>query len=212
MDFSRYVQIAVKKSQTALFKVGEFVCALNFEPSPQIVRMEEASLATKTPKMRWTAEEDRLLIDSVETHGTSDWSIVARDLPHRNGKQCRERWTNQLNPGLKLEVWAPEEDRTLIGLAMIHGHQWALIAHFLHGRSVTSTKNRFSYLMRHFSGQIPALQALAHRPPPLQMQAPVLVRLVPHEATPAVPQRVQLPPISVIELGAQSGLIPQLWL
>jgi hypothetical protein len=172
--------------------------------------MDDLSIPSKTPKMRWTSEEDRLLVESVELHGTADWSLVARDLAHRNGKQCRERWMNQLNPGLKLEVWTAEEDRTLIGLALVHGHQWALIAHFLNGRSVTSTKNRFSYLSRHFANQIPALQALSRRSLPICQ--PATVHLVPHEPRrDAVPPRVQLPPISVIEIEARSGFSPRLW-
>jgi hypothetical protein len=176
--------------------------------------MGEIAAASKSSKMRWTSQEDRLLVQSVETNGTTDWSIVARTLPNRNGKQCRERWINQLNPGLKLEVWTPEEDKALIALTRVHGHQWALIAQSLDGRSVTSTRNRFTCLMRHLARQ-------RKRSPPPRMD-PGFPPFPVHTALPSQgmtsqprtdlgPPKVKLPPISEIFLGANAGFIPQLW-
>lgn len=31
----------------------------------------------------------------------------------RKGKQCRERWYNQLDPSINREPWTEEEERTL---------------------------------------------------------------------------------------------------
>jgi hypothetical protein len=174
--------------------------------------MEQMSAASKISKMRWTSEEDQLLVQTVELHGTGDWSAVARALPQRNGKQCRERWINQLNPALKLEVWTAEEDHALLRLVSVQGHQWAKIAPFLHGRSVTSTKNRFSYLMRHFTREM----ALFHASPASRF-APVPMSVTVSSFVPSEPQvdvqrpKIRLPPISMITLGLKPKFDPEFW-
>ena len=39
------------------------------------------------------------------------------DLETGTGKQCRERWHNQLDPNIKKEGWSEEED-----LILLHAH------------------------------------------------------------------------------------------
>ena len=58
----------------------------------------------------WTTREDELLTQMVQTHGTTRWSLVASSVKGRTGKQCRERWTNQLNPLINKRPWSTEED------------------------------------------------------------------------------------------------------
>lgn len=36
-------------------------------------------------------QEDDHIIKMVEAHGCMKWSVIAKDLPGRIGKQCRER-------------------------------------------------------------------------------------------------------------------------
>lgn len=50
------------------------------------------------PKRSWTQEEDELLVSVVKRFGPHKWSLIARYIPNRMGKQCRERWYNHLNP------------------------------------------------------------------------------------------------------------------
>uniref|UniRef100_N1R096 Transcription factor MYB98 n=1 Tax=Aegilops tauschii TaxID=37682 RepID=N1R096_AEGTA len=50
----------------------------------------------------WTVEEDTLLRAKVHEFGIGKWTNIAMYLPGRSGKQCRERWTNQLD--LNIEV------------------------------------------------------------------------------------------------------------
>ena len=41
----------------------------------------------------WTVEEDRQLIQLVKVHGSfKKWKKIARNIPGRKGKHCRERW------------------------------------------------------------------------------------------------------------------------
>ena len=41
------------------------------------------------------------------------WSEIAKRLPGRVGKQCRERWTNHLDPKINKGAWSKEEDNIL---------------------------------------------------------------------------------------------------
>ena len=56
----------------------------------------------------WTSEEDERLKHLVEEHGTGNWSLIGDFFVDRTGKQCRERWTNHLSPGLKKGEWTEE--------------------------------------------------------------------------------------------------------
>lgn len=42
------------------------------------------------------------------------WSLIADKIPGRIGKQCRERWSNHLDPSLMKGEWTKEEDIALI--------------------------------------------------------------------------------------------------
>ena len=61
----------------------------------------------------WTQEEDRNLINWVEKSVTRKWSVCARMITGRNGKQCRERWINNLNPDISKADWTEAEDHSL---------------------------------------------------------------------------------------------------
>ena len=74
-----------------------------------------ASGAKDDPRSRpWTDEEDATVRNLILSHGTKRWSLIAAQLSGRTGKQCRERWHNQLDPAIKKDNWTPEEDRTLL--------------------------------------------------------------------------------------------------
>jgi hypothetical protein len=49
----------------------------------------------------WTKEEDAKVVELVQKYGPKRWSLIAKHLRGRLGKQCRERWHNHLNPDIK---------------------------------------------------------------------------------------------------------------
>ncbi|XP_059636089.1 transcription factor MYB3R-2-like [Cornus florida] len=92
----------------------------------------------------WTKEEDDIIIEMVGKKGNKKWSKIAKYLPGRIGKQCRERWHNHLNPEINKNAWTKEEELALIQAHRIYGNKWAELAKYLHGRTENSIKNHWN--------------------------------------------------------------------
>jgi hypothetical protein len=104
----------------------------------------------------WANAEDEILVRIVQEHGASNWNSRAAELneqfynqlPVRQGKQCRERWYNHLDPRLRKDSWNVAEDIYILQKQIELGNRWSEIAKGIEGRTENSVKNRWKCMMK----------------------------------------------------------------
>jgi hypothetical protein len=75
----------------------------------------------------WTAEEDEKLLRAVTVYNHS-WVEIAALIPGRTNDQCRDRWSDCLNPALVKGKWTAKEDQLLIQSVETLGGKWQEIS------------------------------------------------------------------------------------
>lgn len=104
----------------------------------------------------WTQTEDEILQKIIQSRGAKSWSLISKELNAlvheghqiRQGKNCRERWKNHLNPELVKGKWLVGEDEFILAQFTKLGNRWSKIAKKMKGRTENSVKNRYHYLMK----------------------------------------------------------------
>jgi len=124
------------------------------QPRESAVGEEDEVKEIKTPRTpgpsrrRWTADEDRLVIELVNKHGPSKWDAIAAQLPGRSAQHVRLRYTNYLRAHSREgQEFDHEEDARILHEGSSGARKWARLAKEL-GRSHCSVKNRFQMLQR----------------------------------------------------------------
>ena len=94
----------------------------------------------------WTNIEDEILKASVSKYGLNQWARVSSLLARKTAKQCKARWTEWLDPGIRKTEWSKEEDEKLLHLAKLMPTQWRTIAPIV-GRTATQCLERYQRLL-----------------------------------------------------------------
>ena len=94
----------------------------------------------------WTNIEDEILKASVSKYGLNQWARVSSLLARKTPKQCKARWSEWLDPGIRKIEWSKAEDEKLLHLAKLMPTQWRTIAPIV-GRTATQCLERYQKLL-----------------------------------------------------------------
>jgi hypothetical protein len=106
----------------------------------------------------------------VDQIGAKSWEAIAKFMPNRTARQCRDRYKNYLLDSLVCDAWAPEEDALIVEKFREIGPKWVEIAKYLNGRSGNHVKNRWH---KHLS-KVTSSTPVHFPPPPVAAQPPRL--------------------------------------
>lgn len=82
----------------------------------------------------------------VSKYGLNQWARVSSLLARKTPKQCKARWVEWLDPGIRKIEWSREEDEKLLHLAKLMPTQWRTIAPIV-GRTATQCLERYQKLL-----------------------------------------------------------------
>ncbi|CAG7920793.1 unnamed protein product [Penicillium olsonii] len=94
----------------------------------------------------WTNIEDEVLRAAVSKYGLNQWARVSSLLARKTPKQCKARWIEWLDPGIRKTEWSRQEDEKLLHLAKLMPTQWRTIAPIV-GRTATQCLERYQKLL-----------------------------------------------------------------
>lgn len=108
----------------------------------------DAAPKGRSHKLKFTYEDDQRLAQYVAMIGEGDWNKIAKLMGDRNGRQCRERWNNYINPNLRTDAWTQDEIQLLMQKYEEFGPRWNRIAKAFNNRSTNNVKNKWLTMKR----------------------------------------------------------------
>lgn len=164
MDIGEYLRAQLKDSINQQFHIEGDIwlvpCVADYSENDFKPLMRPLTFNTvqesQSNRQGWSALEDEILLKIVSSRGAKAWSGIAKELNAmihegnsiRQGRHCRERWFNHLDPNLVKGNWSEEEDDFIFAQFRKIGSRWSEISKNMKGRTENSVKNRFKSLLR----------------------------------------------------------------
>ena len=90
----------------------------------------------------------------------------------RNDVQCREKWSNTLDPSLRTAPFSAQEDHLLESLVAIMGEKnWSKMAQFVPGRTDATIRHRWAALKKQRAPKVPTKDTRKAREPVAKRKA-----------------------------------------
>jgi hypothetical protein len=118
------------------------------------------------PKCRFSSSDDSILRRIVENAGTENWERVASLMDNKTPRQCKERWTNYIDPRLSRDNWTTEDNALLYTKVADLGTKWKAIAVFFPGRSKNFLKTKYFAMRKAMKGIGPFKERTGAPTPP----------------------------------------------
>ena len=135
---------------------------------------DDEAAESRTKRCVWSEAEDKLLLELASASPTGKWTKIAKAVSRlrentetgKTPKQCRERWHNCLDPGIKSAPWTLEEETRFFALHQQLGPKWSTIACELGGRTDNAVKNFFFCQLRKLARRVhkAVLEAPSNQP------------------------------------------------
>ncbi len=134
----------ILKEKAEEFKYKNWNSIANFIPGRTSIQCSARYRRIKPGLIKgaWDKNEDDKLLSLYEKYG-KNWAAISKEMPHRTGKQIRDRFLNSLDTKFERGKFTEEEDQTIIKYYKIYGNSWAKIAKKLKTRTGDMVKNRF---------------------------------------------------------------------
>ena len=134
----------ILKVKAEEFKYKNWNSIANFIPGRTSIQCSARYRRIKPGLIKgaWDKNEDDKLLSLYEKYG-KNWAAISKEMPHRTGKQIRDRFLNSLDTKFERGKFTEEEDQTIIKYYKIYGNSWAKIAKKLKTRTGDMVKNRF---------------------------------------------------------------------
>jgi hypothetical protein len=115
----------------------------------QVFQAYKTFIEPKSKQIKWTAVEDRKLMEAVEKVGTKSWSRVAAFMPKRSPSQCMHRYLYSINPKKTRGRWSKEEDTLLLQGIQEYGRgNWTLISRkYVPNRTDAQVRERYENVL-----------------------------------------------------------------
>ncbi len=122
-------------------------------PTIECVR-RHLELTGGVKKSKWTPEENKLLKEVVQIHGTNNWLQISNYFEGKTSTQCFHHWMKKLNPNISRGKWLADEDIRLATAYRVYSSslksrckQWNKIAAHISGRTDVQCRERYCNIL-----------------------------------------------------------------